>query len=228
MTNFEGTLNVLAAAVEAQVGSLVQMSSSEVYGTAQYTPIDEQHPLHVQSPYAASKVGADKLAESFHLTYGLPVVIARPFNTFGPRQSPRAVIGTVVAQALAGGELTLGALSPRRDFVYVTDTVDALIRLAGTEGVAGGTFNVATGVDWSVQDVVDIVGERLGRELVVRSSEERMRPPDSEVHQLLGDAARLRAATGWEPKTAFADGLANVVQWMSGREAGANSGAYAI
>ncbi len=228
MTNFEGTLNVLAAAVEAQVSSMIQMSSSEVYGTAQYTPIDERHPLHVQSPYAASKVGADKLAESFHLTYGLPVVIARPFNTFGPRQSPRAVIGTVVAQALAGGELSLGALTPRRDFVYVRDTVDALIRLAGTEGAAGETFNVATGVDWSVQDVVDIVGRHVGRELVVRSSEERMRPVNSEVHQLLGDAARLRAATGWEPQTTFADGLGNVVEWMRGRGASASSGAYAI
>lgn len=228
MTNFEGTLNVLAAALEAQVSRMIQMSSSEVYGTAQYTPIDERHPLDAQSPYAASKVGADKLAESFHCSYDLPVVIARPFNTFGPRQSPRAVIANVVAQALAGSELTLGALSPRRDFVYVGDTVDALIRLAGSGGVAGETYNVATGVDRSVQDVVDLVGELLGRELQARSTEERMRPVNSEVHQLLGDATRLREATGWTPATAFRDGLANVIESMRGPDVDAQSGAYAI
>ncbi|MDX6732178.1 MAG: hypothetical protein QOC54_2126 [Baekduia sp.] len=229
MTNVEGTLNMLAAAVDAEVGSYVQMSSSEVYGTAQYTPIDERHPLDAQSPYAASKVGADKLTESFHLSFGLPAVVARPFNTFGPRQSLRAVIPTVIAQALAGGPLKLGALTPTRDFVFVRDTVDGLIRLATTPEAAGGTYNIATGKDVSVGDVVRIVGELLGRELEVEGRQaERMRPEKSEVHQLLGDATRLRELTGWEPATDLRDGLAAVIAWMKTTDLSARSGAYAI
>src|SRR3954451_15186874 len=199
MTNVEGTLNVLSAAVAADVPRVLQMSSSEVYGTAQYTPIDERHPLDAQSPYAASKVGADKLAESFRHAFGLEVVVARPFNTYGPRQSLRAVIPTIVAQALAGGEIALGALTPTRDFVFVLDTVAGLVALAEHEDV-GGTFNIATGHDVSVADVVQTVGELVGRELTVHTEEERLRPPDSEVLQLLGDAAKLTAATGWRPE----------------------------
>jgi len=216
MTNVEGTLNVLSAAVAADVGRMVQLSSSEVYGTAQYTPIDEHHPLDAQSPYAASKVGADKLAEAFGRTYGLAVVVARPFNTYGPRQSLRAVIPTVISQALAGGELSLGALSPRRDFVYVRDTVAGLLALADHSEIAGGTYNIATGQDVSVQEVVDIVGELLGRELVVHSTEQRMRPVNSEVHQLLGDATKLSAATQWAPTRDLRDGLQAVIDWMTG------------
>ncbi len=227
-TNIEGALNVLTAAVESQVARVVQMSSSEVYGTAQYVPIDERHPLDVQSPYAASKVGADKLADAFHLSYELPVVVARPFNTFGPRQSLRAVIPTVIAQALAGGELSLGALTPRRDFVFVRDTAAALVALANTDGLDGGTYNVATGSDVSVQDVVDIVGELLGRELVVRSTEQRMRPEHSEVHRLLGDATKLREATAWTPATSLRDGLAAVIEWMTDTAVPLRSDAYAI
>jgi NAD dependent epimerase/dehydratase len=228
MTNVEGTLNVLSAAIDAEVGAMVQMSSSEVYGTAQYTPIDERHPLDAQSPYAASKVGADKLAESFHLSFGLPVTVARPFNTFGPRQSLRAVIPVVIAQALAGGELSLGALSPRRDFVFVRDTVAGLLALAARPELAGGTFNIATGVDVSVQDVVDMVGELLGRELVAHSTEERMRPENSEVHQLLGDATKLREATGWAPRTELREGLAAVIEWMTGTSLVARSATYEV
>jgi GDP-mannose 4,6-dehydratase len=227
MTNVEGALNVLSAAVACDVARVVQMSSSEVYGTAQYTPIDEAHPLDAQSPYAASKVGADKLAEAFGLSYDLGVVVARPFNTFGPRQSLRAVIPVIVAQALAGGDLSLGALSPRRDFVFVGDTVAGLLALAD-HGELRGTYNIATGRDVSVQDVVDLVGELLGRELVVHSREERMRPVNSEVHQLLGDAAKLRAATGWEPRTDLRDGLLAVIEWMTGSAMVGRGGAYAI
>jgi len=190
MTNVEGALNVLSAAVGGGA-RILQMSSSEVYGTAQYTPIDELHPLDAQSPYAASKVGADKLAESFHMAFGVPVVVARPFNTYGPRQSLRAVIPVVIAQALAGGELTLGSLTPTRDFVFVGDTVEGLIRLLSSdEATQGATFNIATGRDISVADVVTMVGELLGRELRVRSVDERLRPEKSEVHQLLGDRLR--------------------------------------
>lgn len=229
MTNIEGTLNVLQAARRAEVGRMLQMSSSETYGTAQTTPISELHPLDAQSPYAASKVAGDKLAETFHLTYGLPVVVARPFNTFGPRQSQRAVIPTVVAQALAGGELRLGALTPTRDFVYVGDTVAGLVALVSDPSTSGGTYNIATGVDVSVGDVVRVVGELLGRELVVAGSQaERMRPPNSEVHRLLGDATKLREATGWAPATPLREGLAHVIEWMSSIDAARRTGAYAV
>lgn len=228
MTNVEGTLNVLQAAVDEDLSRVVHLSSSEVYGTAQYVPIDERHPLGVQSPYAASKVAADKLAESFHRSFGLSVVVARPFNTFGPRQSLRAIIPTVVAQALDGDELNLGALTPRRDFVFVRDTVDALIRLAESDDAAGGTYNIATGSDSSVQDVVDLVGALLGRKLAAHSTEQRMRPEDSEVHRLLGDAMKLREATGWAPTTSLRDGLRAVIDDMASRGAAATSRSYAI
>lgn len=227
-TNVEGALNVLCAARDAGVRRMVQMSSSEVYGTAQYTPIDERHPLDVQSPYAASKVAADKLADAFHLSFGVPVVVARPFNTYGPRQSLRAVIAVIVAQALAGGELKLGAVTPRRDFVFVADTVAGLLALADHHDAAGGTFNIATGADVSVADVVTVVGELLGRELVVRTDEQRLRPEKSEVHQLLGDATKLREATGWAPATSLRDGLQAVIEWMSAGDLHTRSGAYAI
>jgi NAD dependent epimerase/dehydratase len=228
-TNIEGALSMLCAARDEGVTRMLQMSSSEVYGTAQYTPIDERHPLDAQSPYAASKVGADKLTESFHLSFELPAVVARPFNTFGPRQSLRAVIPTVIAQALAGGPLKLGALTPTRDFVFVRDTVDGLIRLALTPEAAGGTYNIATGLDVSVGDVVAIVGELLGRELEVEGQQrERMRPVKSEVHQLLGDATRLRELTGWTPATELRDGLAAVIAWMKTTNLATRSGAYAI
>jgi dTDP-glucose 4,6-dehydratase len=228
MTNVEGALNVLAAAA-ASGTRMLQMSSSEVYGTAQYTPIDELHPLDAQSPYAASKVGADKLAESFHLSFGVPDVVARPFNTYGPRQSLRAVIPTVIAQALAGGELSLGALTPTRDFVFVGDTVEGLIRLiSNDEATQGRSFNIATGKDISVGDVVTLVGELLGRELQVQSVGERLRPEKSEVHQLLGDGTKLRELTGWAPQTELRDGIAQVIEWMKTTELAARSAEYSV
>lgn len=228
MTNVEGALNVLSAAVGGGT-RVLQMSSSEVYGTAQYTPIDELHPLDAQSPYAASKVGADKLAESFHKAFGVPVVVARPFNTYGPRQSLRAVIPVVVAQALAGGDLTLGALTPTRDFVFVEDTVEGLIRLLSSdEATQGATFNIATGQDISVGDVVTAVGELLGRELHVRSADERLRPEKSEVHQLLGSPAKLQELTGWAPQTDLRTGLGAVIDWMKTTGLAARSAEYAV
>jgi NAD dependent epimerase/dehydratase len=216
-SNVLGTLNVLTAAQENGTQRVVHMSSSEVYGTAQYTPIDEAHPLHAQSPYAASKVGADKLAETFRLSFGLPVVIARPFNTYGPRQSQRAVIATIVAQALTGAPLSIGATSPTRDFVYVGDTVEALIQLGSSRSHSGETFNISTGVDVSVAAVVDLVGHLLGRELKVRTDDRRLRPERSEVFQLLGNSAKLRAAYGWQPRVGLRDGLLAVIDWMESR-----------
>jgi nucleoside-diphosphate-sugar epimerase len=228
MTNVEGTLNMLCAVREAGVARMVQLSSSEVYGTAQYTPIDERHPLDAQSPYAASKVGADKLAESFNLSFDVPVVVARPFNTYGPRQSLRAVIPTVISQALAGNEIRLGASTPTRDFVFVADTVAGLEALAEHDGVTGGTYNIATGRDISVAEVVRAVGERLQLDLTVRTEPGRLRPANSEVHQLVGDATRLRDATGWEPSTSFQDGLQRVIDWMRSTELPAHTGSYAV
>lgn len=217
MTNVEGTLNVLAAACDAETPRVLQMSSSEVYGTAQRVPIDEEHPLNPQSPYAASKVGADKLVDSFHAAFDLSTVVVRPFNTYGPRQSLRAVIPTVIGQALDGNTVRLGSTSTRRDFVFVTDTVDGLIRIAQADAavVAGRTFNLATGSDVAVQDVVDTVAELLGRELTVHADEpERLRPHRSEVLRLIGDASRVVAAVGWEPRTPLREGLAAVIDWM--------------
>jgi NAD dependent epimerase/dehydratase len=214
MTNIEGTLNVLCGAVDADVQRMVQISSSEVYGTAQYAPIDERHPLDAKSPYAASKVGADKLAESFHLAFGLPVVIARPFNTYGPRQSLRAVIPTVVSQALVGTELDLGALTPTRDFVFVRDTVEGIIRLATGEPSLGETYNIATGTDVSIADVVKLVGDLLGKELEARADARRMRPKQSEVYRLQGDPTKLRELTGWAPATPLREGLQAVIDWL--------------
>lgn len=215
--NVMGTLNVLTGALAAGMPRVIHLSSSEVYGTAQYAPIDESHPLHAQSPYAASKVGADKLAETFHLSFGLPVVIARPFNTFGPRQSLRAVIPTVISQALAGDTIALGATSPRRDFVYVGDTVDALVRLADSDSWAGETFNVATGEDVSVARIVEAVGELLGKELHVASRPERVRPEHSEVLRLIGTSEKLRRVSGWQPATDLQNGLRAVIDWMAAR-----------
>lgn len=229
MTNVEGTLNLLNAARDSGVARFVQMSSSEVYGTAQYTPIDEAHPLHVQSPYAASKVAGDKLAESFQLSFGVPVVVARPFNTYGPRQSMRAVIPTVIAQALAGSELKLGAVSPRRDFLFAADNVSGLLALAEHDGVrAGETYNLATGHDVSVAEVVEMVGDLLDRDLTVHTDEQRMRPDRSEVHHLLGDASKLRDATGWAPRTSLREGLLAVIDWMAEGDMPARSGTYAV
>jgi NAD dependent epimerase/dehydratase len=224
--NVDGTLNVLSGAMAAGTPRVVQLSSSEVYGTAQYVPIDEAHPLHPQSPYAASKVGADKLAEAFHLSFGLPVVIARPFNTYGPRQSLRAVIPTVISQALAGDELELGSMTPTRDFVYVADTVDGLVRLARLDGEEGETFNIATGTDVSVGGVVELVSDLVGRPLHVRTQDERVRPENSEVHRLIGANDKLRSATGWSPSTPLRDGLQRVIDWMS--ERAAKPGEYVI
>ncbi|MDP9347350.1 MAG: GDP-mannose 4,6-dehydratase [Actinomycetota bacterium] len=227
-TNVLGTLNVLQAARAAGCARVVQMSSSEVYGSALRVPMDEDHPLNAQSPYAASKVGADKLAESFHLSYELPVVVARPFNTYGPRQSPRAVIGTIIDQALTGEGLELGALDTSRDFVFVADTIEALIRLATSDAVVGRVLNIATGVDVTVREIVDLVGEIVGRPLAVTTHDARLRPKASEVRQLCGDATRLREATGWAPATTLRDGLERVVAWRRERGATPRPGEYAV
>jgi dTDP-glucose 4,6-dehydratase len=212
-TNVLGTLNVAQAALQHDVQRLVHTSTSEVYGTAQAAPITESHPLEAQSPYAASKIGADKLIDSFHRSHGLPAVILRPFNTYGPRQSARAVIPTIITQALAGPIVRLGALDPRRDLSYVEDTAGGFMAAARAEAVVGSTIQLGTGESVSVGDIVRLVGDLVGRPLQVEADEDRVRPPHSEVQVLLSDPTRARELCGWEAVVGLRDGLTETIAW---------------
>jgi NDP-hexose 4,6-dehydratase len=216
-TNAIGTLNVLEAVRANGVERLVQTSTSEVYGTARSVPISESHPLQAQSPYAASKVAADKLVESYHLSFGVPAVTLRPFNTYGPRQSARAVIPTIISQLAAGVEvIELGGLKPTRDFQYVQDTVRAFVA-AGTapaSAVVGRTFNAGTGVEISVADLAQLIAKLMERPCTVRSKADRLRPERSEVLRLVADSTQLREATGWSPAHTLQDGLAETIEWF--------------
>jgi NAD dependent epimerase/dehydratase len=212
--NVIGTLNVLRAARDLGVARVVHTSTSEVYGTARYTPIDEAHPLQGQSPYAASKIGADKLAESFYLSFNVPVTTVRPFNTFGPRQSARAVIPTVISQALTGSEIKLGHLHPTRDLNYVSDTVEGFIRAAEHDAAVGQTFNIGTGTEISIGDLAKLIGELTGRPLVIMTDDARFRPKASEVERLLADATRAREILGWKPNVSLREGLLRTIAWM--------------
>lgn len=213
-TNVTGTLNVLMAARECSVERIIHTSSSEVYGTARYTPIGENHPLQGQSPYSASKIGADKIAESFFGSYGLPAVILRPFNTYGPRQSARAVIPTIITQAIAGDRICLGILAPIRDFTYVDDTVDGFIKAAEREAAVGRTINLGTSIEVSVGDLVDKIGAILGKELLVFQDKARLRPPASEVGRLVSDNRLAQELLGWQPRISLHDGLESTVKWI--------------
>lgn len=212
--NVDGTINVLEASREADIERVVQVSSSEVYGTAQTVPIAETHRLYPQSPYAATKVAADQLALSYHRSFETPVVLARPFNTFGPRQSARAVIPTIITQALARDRIELGSLSPTRDFTFVTDTARGIAACAATDNVEGETFNFGTGTEHVVGDVVNAVLALTGKELPVVASDERQRPADSEVERLLADASKARSLLGWQPLVEFEDGLKRTIEWI--------------
>jgi nucleoside-diphosphate-sugar epimerase len=212
--NLIGTLNVLEAAREAEVRRLVHTSTSEVYGTAQWVPMSEQHPLNAQSPYAASKVAADQLALSFHRSFGLPVTVARPFNTYGPGQTARAIVPTVISQALQGDVLQLGTLSARRDLTYAGDTAQGFLAVASAERAVGEVLNFGTGHDVSVADIVGLVGELLGRELRVEVDERRVRPVASEVERLLSDATKVRETCGWQPTVSLRDGLTRTIEWI--------------
>jgi NAD dependent epimerase/dehydratase len=213
--NVVGTLNVLEAARRVDVRRIVQVSSSEVYGTAQMIPMPEEHPLHPQSPYAATKVGADQLALSFARSFGLPVVVARPFNTFGPRQSARAVIPTIVTQALTRDRIELGAVEPTRDLLYVADTAAGIARCAEADDVVGEVFNLGTGRERSIREVLDRVLAATGKELPIEQAEERLRPPDSEVDRLCASVEKARTRLSWEPKVSFGEGLRRTIDWIS-------------
>ena len=212
-TNVKGTLNVLQAARELGVKRVIHTSTSEVYGTARFVPITEEHPLQGQSPYSASKIGADQLAYSFYSSFDLPVVIARPFNTYGPRQSARAVIPTVITQIANGAkQLKLGAVIPTRDFSYVQDTVDAFIATLKSDKGLGETVNFGSNFEISISDVAALIAEKMNVKIDIASDTERMRPVNSEVERLWADNSKAKKLFGWSPKYAGRDGLARGLQ----------------
>jgi len=213
-TNVLGTLNVLAAARRVEAERVVCLSTSEVYGTPEGEAISERDRLNAQSPYAASKIGADQLALSFHRSYGLPVGVVRPFNTYGPRQSARAVIPTILSQGLAGRELSLGSLHPVRDFLYVEDTVAGVLAFATWDEAPGSLLHIGTGEGVTVEEVVRLAGELLGRELEVRLDPQRVRPDASEVQRLVCDARAARDRLGCEPEVSLREGLERTARWI--------------
>jgi dTDP-glucose 4,6-dehydratase len=213
-TNVLGSLNVAQAALDGHVEHLIHVSTSEVYGTAQSIPITEKHPLEAQSPYAASKIGADKLMDSYHRAYQLPVTVVRPFNTYGPHQSARAIVPTVITQALVSDTVRLGSLEPRRDMTYVTDTAAGLIAAAAERNTVGRTIQLGTGHDVLIGEIVEIVGSLLGKELAVEHDPQRVRPQNSEVQQLLSDPGLAAELMGWRPRVSLREGLAHTIDWL--------------
>jgi len=217
-TNARGTLNVLQAARQLETPRVVHTSTSEVYGTARHVPIDESHPLQAQSPYAASKIAADKLVESYHLSFGLPAVTLRPFNTFGPRQSARAVIPTIISQIAAGkATVSLGTTAPTRDFTFVADTAAAFLAVgtAAPDRVVGRTLNAGTGTEISIGELATRIGQLMDRKVEVVEEAERLRPDASEVMRLVSDSSQLRRLTGWQPQHTLDDGLRATIAWFS-------------
>lgn len=213
-TNVEGTLNVLQAAIQAQVERVIHTSTSEVYGTAISVPISEAHPLQGQSPYSASKIGADKMAEAFHLSFGVPVTTVRPFNTYGPRQSARAVIPTIITQAMAGDSIRLGNLVPTRDLNYVADTVEGFVRAAEVDEAVGQVINLGTGFEISIGDLAQTILKMLGVKVPIIADTERVRPERSEVDRLCADATRAREILGWQPRHTLEEGLDETIKWL--------------
>lgn len=214
-TNVSGTLNVLQAARDLGTERIVVTSTSEVYGTARYVPIDENHPRQGQSPYSATKIAADAMAEAFLRSFDLPVTIARPFNTYGPRQSARAVIPTIITQLLAGREtIHLGALSPTRDLVFVKDTVAGFIAVATSDRTIGEEVNIATGCEISIEEIATMLIDEINPRAVIACDEQRVRPAASEVERLLGSRDKIGALTGWRPETTLREGLSQTVEWF--------------
>ncbi len=216
-TNIKGTLNILQAARDLDVSRVLVTSTSEVYGTAQYVPIDEKHPYQGQSPYSATKIGADRLAESFYRSFGLPVTIVRPFNTFGPRQSARAVIPTIITQLLAGKEeIKLGSLTPTRDFNYVKDTVNGFYQIYRSEKTIGEEINIATQKEISIGRLAEELIRQINPEARIVCDEQRLRPVKSEVNRLLGCSEKIRCLTDWVPQYTFEQGLEETIEFLRG------------
>ncbi len=222
-TNVKGTLNILQAARELGVEKIVHTSTSEVYGTARYVPIDEEHPLQGQSPYSASKIAADHLAYSFYSSFSLPVSIIRPFNTYGPRQSARAVIPTIITQIANGKkQIKLGALSPTRDFNYVKDTVEGFVAVAESEASVGEVINIGSNFEVSIGETVEAIAKAMGADIEIALDEQRVRPEKSEVERLWAENAKALRLTGWKPKYAgmegFVRGLTETIAWLTNPE----------
>jgi NAD dependent epimerase/dehydratase len=214
-TNVLGTLNILMAARETDVERVVHTSTSEVYGTARTVPISEDHPLQGQSPYSASKIGADKLAESFYCSYDLPVATIRPFNAYGPRQSARAVIPTIITQALIRDRIYLGDLTPRRDFTYVADTVDGFLKVADADRAIGQTINIGSDQEISIGDLAQKIIKLVGRNVKIVTDKQRLRPKRSEVNRLWADNRKAKELLDWLPRTSLDEGLLKTIDWIS-------------
>lgn len=218
-TNIKGTLNMCQAAMDCCVRRLIVTSTSEVYGTAQYVPIDEKHPRQPQSPYSATKIGADAIAKSFYNAFNLPVVIARPFNTFGPRQSARAIIPTIITQIAAGKRsIKVGDLSPTRDFNFVKDTCRGFIALGKAENVEGQEINIATGKEVTMKETLDTIARLMGVDVEYVVDKERLRPSKSEVFRLCGDNSLITSLTDWRPQYTLEQGLAETIEWFTCKE----------
>lgn len=227
-TNVKGTLNVMQACLESGVDRVVHTSTSEVYGTAQYTPIDEKHPLQGQSPYSASKIGADKIAESFYYSFDVPVTIMRPFNTYGPRQSTRAVIPTIITQALTSNEIKLGSLTPVRDLTYVTDTVQGFIKMAESKKTAGKTINTGSGRGITIGDLAEIIIQQINPNISIVCEKVRVRPEKSEVMELLCDNRLALEIAGWQPEYTLEQGLTQTIEWMKTHISSYKPGVYTL
>ena len=219
-TNVKGTLNVLQAARQQEVEKVIHTSTSEVYGTAQFIPITENHPLNAQSPYAASKIGADQIAMSFYRAFDTPVTVVRPFNTYGPRQSARAVIPTIITQIANGyPAVKLGALEPTRDFTYVSDTVDAFLKVAESDHAVGEVINIGNNFEISIGETAQLISELMNTEIKIVADPERLRPEKSEVNRLWADNTKAKKLAGWEPKFSgregFRKGLSETIRWFT-------------
>jgi len=217
-TNIGGALNIMQIARELGNLKVIHTSTSEVYGSAQYVPMDEKHPLVGQSPYSASKIGADKVVESFNLSFNVPVVTVRPFNTFGPRQSQRAVIPTIIIQCLHGNEIHLGSTFPTRDLNYVENIVEGFICAAVTSDAIGKTINLGSGREISIMHLAELIGKLMGKDINIISNDNRIRPDESEVKRLLADASLAKSLLGWEPKFSLEEGLEKTIEWIKSNQ----------
>jgi len=227
-TNIQGTLNALQAARRFGVSRFIHTSTSEVYGTAREVPIKETHPLQGQSPYSASKIGADKIAESFHSSFGVPVLTIRPFNTYGPRQSARAVIPTIITQLLEGADVVkLGSLHPTRDLNFVANTVEGYIAAAEHDAAIGETFNLGSNREISIGDLAQLLIQLVGTEAKIESEAQRIRPANSEVERLLADNTKAKELLGWAPRISLEDGLRQTIEWLRENRHWYRSGIYA-
>jgi dTDP-glucose 4,6-dehydratase len=228
-TNVVGTAHLLNACLEeGTLERVIHTSTSEVYGTAQYIPIDEKHPLQAQSPYAASKIAADKLAESYYLSFGLPIATLRPFNTFGPRQSLRAIIPTIISQTIGDKKIRLGNTRPRRDFLFVKDTVRGFIQFGKCEGAVGKVVNIGTGTDISIEELVMKILGLMGKQGKIEVEDRRIRPEKSEVMQLLSDTRLAQKLFQWAPRYTLEDGLRETIEWYQKNLSRLKVGSYPL